>query len=508
MEFVRFLREITKGTCDYLEIREIDHEGSVKQHFLKSQDISKYKPPLDVNVYFGVYSRNKKSGKSKYCNTTRVLWVDFDRGMKELTKEKKVSKVQNIIKTAGLPKPSLMISSGNGIHAYWLLKERQHEVTDILRAIAKLTGADMNSTDKARIMRLPDTMNVKDKNNPLKCEVLQADYSLIYDFSLFTKLLKDCIDQTKEMPLQANLKPAKTILDGIKADRPCIESIAQGVSKGDRNFALGRLTKWLQIKGYTKNKSQQIIISWNNLNDPPESISKLIKDFNMYWHGDYRLLGCVINKLDLQQTLNKYCNRPECNFTMAIGNIMLDNTVKYNNRLLKDLDKITGNDLIIYGILVRHKEGLATSLLTEKLTSRLGRICMSNKTMLNSLNTLNKLGFIQIIEGNRRAGKENHYKAIPQGTYGLGYTLIPNGAINGAIDKRVTAGEFRVYVLLLKYAFNKGACYPSLDILAKELRTTTNNVSILLNRLEKADFIKKVYKQFNGVEKLDLRLLV
>ena len=212
-----------------------------------------------------------KIGKSKYCNTTRVLWVDFDR-MKELTKEKKVSKVQNIIKTAGLPKPSLMISSGNGIHAYWLLKERQHEVTDILRAIAKLTGADMNSTDKARIMRLPDTMNVKDKNNPLKCEVLQADYSLIYDFSLFTKLLKDCIDQTKEMPLQANLKPAKTILDGIKADRPCIESIAQGVSKGDRNFALGRLTKWLQIKGYTKNKSQQIIISWNNKRSTREYI--------------------------------------------------------------------------------------------------------------------------------------------------------------------------------------------------------------------------------------------
>ena len=62
--------------------------------------------------------------------------------------------------------------------------------------------------------------------------------------------------------------------------------------------------------------------------------------------------------------------------------------------------------------------------------------------------------------------------------------------------------------MLLKYAFGKGSCYPSLETMAKDIRTTPNNVSMLLNRLEKADYIKRVYKVFNGVEKLDIRLLV
>jgi hypothetical protein len=121
---------------------------------------------------------------------------------------------------------------------------------------------------------------------------------------------------------------------------------------------------------------------------------------------------------------------------------------------------------------------------------------------------LEELGFIEVIEGNRRAGKKNLYKARPQGTYGLGYTLVSNGAISGAIDGRVTAGEFKLYVLLLKYAFNKGACYPSLDTLAKDLRSDKSRISKQLKKLEKSDYIKRSYKLFNGTEKLFISLLV
>jgi hypothetical protein len=505
----QFIKELMKGTNDYIEIREIDPEGNTKQHFIKPEDLKDYRPPMNKNIYFGVYSRNRKDGKAQSCNTTKALWVDYDAGMEGLTVYERVKKVQDEIKATGLPEPSIIVSSGNGIHTYWILKERQQEVQEILKAIALATNGDIRATDKARIMRLPNTLNVKDNNRPLKCEIVQADYSLIYDLEDIKIALGDYIGQAKERPTQAELKPTNIFINNINPDRPCIAAILKGVPKGERNFALGRLTKWLQVKGYTKKKSQQVVLEWNSLNNPPEIKAKLIKDFNSYWHGDYKLLGCMIDNPELQQILYKYCNRPECKFTMAIGNIELDNTVKYNNRLLKDLYKLTGNDLIIYGLLMRHREGLSTSLLVEKLTSRAtGKPCMSKPTRLKSLDTLGKLGFIEVIEGNKRAGKENLYKAIPQGTYGLGYTLATNGAINGAIDQRVTAGEFKLYVLLLKYAFNKGACYPSLDTMAKELRTTPNNISTLLYRLEKADYIKRVYKDFEGIEKLDIRLLV
>lgn len=502
----QFIKELAKGTNDYIEIREIDLEGNTKQHFLKPEDLKDYRPPMDKNIYFGVYSRFRKDGKAQSCNTTKALWVDYDAGMEGLTVYERVKKVQSNIKVAGLPKPSVLVSSGNGIHAYWILKERQQEVQEILKAMALATNGDMRATDKARIMRLPNTLNVKDINRPLKCEIVQADYSLIYDLEDIKAALGGYIGQAKEKPLQ--VKPEPTQLN-IKADRSCIDAILKGVPEGERNFALGRLTKWLQLKGYTKKQAGQTVLKWNKLNSPPENEVKLLKDFNYYWHGDYKLLGCMIDNPELQQILYKYCNRPECKFTMAIGNIELDNTIKYNNRLLKDLYKLTGNDLIIYGLLMRHKEGLSTRLLVEKLTSRAtGKPCMSRPTRLKSLETLEKLGFIEVIEGNRRAGKENLYKARPQGTYGLGYTLVSNGAISGAIDGRVTAGELRLYVLLLKYAYQKGSCYPSLDTLAKELSSDKSRISKQLKKLEKSDYIKRERVFINGVESLSIRLLM
>jgi len=492
----QFIKELAKGTNDYIEIREIGPEGNTKQLFLKPEDLKGYRPPMDKNVYIGMYDRQKNNGTAIGCISTGTLWADYD-GLP-------LHEVKARIEYAGLPEPSIIVDSGHGYHSYWLLTERTtKDVTGILRAIADKTGADIKATDRARIMRLPNTMNVKDE--PIPCKVIEATHER-YPLDLFEAILGTQATEPKDYTTSAMAEPAKL---NIEADRPCIEAILKGVPEGERNFALGRLTKWLQIKGYTKKKSQQVILEWNSLNNPPENEVKLLKDFNSYWHGDYKLLGCAIDKPELQQTLYKYCNRPECKFTMAIGNIELDNTVKYNNRLLKDLYKLTGNDLIVYGLLMRHKEGLSTSLLVEKLTSSAtGKPCMSKPTRLKSLDTLENLGFIEVIEGNRRAGKENLYKARPQGTYGLGYTLVSNGAINGAIDGRVTAGELRLYVLLLKYAFNKGACYPSLDTLAKELRSDKSRISKQLKKLEKSDYIKKERVFINEVESLSIRLLM
>ncbi len=502
----QFISEIMRDASGYLEIREIAERA--KKIFMMPGDVDGYRPAANKNIYIGIYDRVKGNGKAAGCISTKALWADYDAGMAGLTVQQRANRVRGRIRAAGLPDPSIMTSSGNGIHAYWLLNERQQEVSEILKAIALVTDADARATDKARIMRLPGTFNVKDKDRPLKCEILQADYSLIYDLRLFNELLKDYIRQDVKRQTQAKPEGISDILN-IKPDRACITSILKGVPEGERNFALGRLTKWLQIKGYTRDKSKKVILAWNEFNDPPEDKDKLISDFNQFWHGDYKLLGCSIKNPELQQVLYKHCNRPECKFLMAIGNMRLDNTVRYNNRLLNELHSLTGNCLIVYGLLMRHREGLTSSLLIEKLTSRAtGEVCISKPTRLKVLRALEKLGFIKVIGGNQRAGRENLYKARPQGTYGLGYTLVSNGAINGAIDGRVTPGELRLYVLLLRYAFNKGACYPSLNTLAKDLRITPQAINYLLRGLEKADYIKRVYRIFNEGEKLDIRLLV
>lgn len=507
---MKLIQELFKDTSDLIEIRELG-KAKRKQLFFNSESIKEYIPPEEANIYFGVYGRkDNKSGKADNCNDTKALWCDIDNFDNDLSTPEKIKEVKKRIARARLPEASVMVNSGNGMHLYWLLNKRASKgIVGLNKAIAKVLQGDIRATDKARILRLPDTNNVKDKSNIKRCEIVQANYGLKYDTSEFKEILKDNIPKEIERLTRANKGFKSGLIDTITPDRPCIEGMLKGVTEGERNFALGRITKWLQVKGYTKKQAKEIITEWNYRNVPPESEYKLVSDFYQYWKGDYKLLGCISGNGKGQQILYKYCNRLECNFNKAIGNIKLVNSIEYNNRLLSDLYKISGNDLIVYGLLVRHKEGLTTSLLIQKLTSRaLDKPCISKPTRLKSLDTLNKLGFIEIVEGNRRKGLDNLYKAIPQGNYGLGYTLLSNGAINGAIDKRVTSGELKLYTLLLKYAYNKGNSYPSLDTLAKELRTSINYISNTLKELEKVDYIKRTYKVFNGIEKLEYKLLI
>ena len=505
-----FLYQLFRDSTDFVEIRELPN---TRQYFLTLDELPNYDPPTNQNVYFGVYSRARHSGKAQDCRTTGALWADYDSDMQGLSVMDRAAKVGDTLEAVGLPEPSIMISSGNGIHAYWLLDQRAgDEALPLLKALAVATGSDPRATDKARIMRLPGTWNVKEPASPLQCELLHADYSLRYSLDELGRALEPFIAQSIHSPTEPQERASKSPTGalGVKADRPCIDAILQGVPAGERNFALGRLTKWLrQYAGYTKDKARELVLHWNQLNDPPEDLSKLLKDFHSYWHGDYHLLGCSINKPHLQQLLAKFCDRKNCSREAGISAIDLENSSEYNNRLLTHLHKLSGNDLIVYGVLARHSEGLTTSQLTAKLTTRAtGEPCMSNKTMLGCIDVLARLGYVDVIAGNRRQGLENLYKAIPQGTYGMGYTPLSNGAIIGAVARQVTPGELRLYVLLMQYWFGKGKCYPSLTTMAKELRTTPSNISHLLRGLEQADYIKRNYVPMNGAEKLVVKLQV
>jgi hypothetical protein len=489
-----FIRALFKNLDGYINVREIDLKSNGKNKFFKNvEELINYKPPADKNVYFGVYSRKAKSGKGEGCNTTGVLWADFDRMA--------LSEVKYRIDHAGLPTPSIFVNSGSGIHTYWLLDKRAgNEAISILKAIATVTGADTRVAEKARIMRLPNSYNIK--GHAVLCQVLEYHLKA-YDIKLFKELLD--VKEEIATTLEAKFAPQEL----LNSDRSCIRNAASGVKEGHRNFMLGRLTKYLQVKGYTKVQTKKIIIKWNEKNVPSEDIAKIIRDLESYWKEDYKLLGCSLNNPELQSILYDYCDRSKCNLNNTIGILKLDNSVKYNNRIFKHIAELTGNFFIVLGVLNRHKEGLTITGLLEKLTARVTKkSCMTEKTARKCLQMAIVTNMVEKFDGNRRLGKEHLYKIIAQGTYGTGYTVITNGAVNGAIDGRVTSGEFRLYVLLLKYAFSKGSCYPSLNTLAKELRVTFNEISNLLKTLERADYIKKNYGYLTNEEKLIITLLV
>ena len=168
-----FLDALFGDAEGFINIREIDEQA--RNRFIRCDEA--FDIPQDTNVYFGVYARSRKDGRTEACSTTGTLWADYD----DMT----LSEVRERI--SALPEPSIIVSSGHGIHTYWLLQERAGEAAvDVVKAIARATGADPKPTSKATVMRLPGSVNVK--GAPVPCRILEANWQR-YDLALFESLL-------------------------------------------------------------------------------------------------------------------------------------------------------------------------------------------------------------------------------------------------------------------------------------------------------------------------------
>lgn len=489
-----FIDLLFKDSDGLLEVREIGNGDPESLFFSSIDELESYIPPEDKDVFLGISTRKGKRGTKAFVRSTRAIWADYDHVGLEQVKDQ--------LNKAGLPYPSMLVSSGHGVHAYWLLKKRAgKEIEPILKALAAETGGDSRSAEISRVMRMPGTMNLK--HDPVSCRVLEINDNA-YDVTDISNVL-DIEKFEDKTPEYRQIDWNKVV---SKVDRPCIQSILQGVPEGQRNWALGRLIKYFQIvEGYSKYKTLSIVLEWNKRNKPSEDNSKIETDFQSYWRGFYKLLGCKIPDPDIQEMLSMHCNKFECPLKASIVELQLDNSVKYNNRLFNRYRSLTGNDLIIYGVLLAEPEGMNTTQLKKELHVRHRKgPCMSRPTMNKSIDNLKGLGLVEV---RKKPGRPTFCRIVPQGTYGMGYTLIGNGAINGAIDGRVTPGQFKVYVLLLKYAFGKGEAFPGVLTLAKVMGVEHQTISDHLADLEKARYIKRNYTYTSkGVEKLIIRLLV
>jgi biotin operon repressor len=477
-----FCISLFKGLRGYIEIREIN--GKAKSQFLTYSDLLEYYPKHDKNIYIGMFTRkNNRSGKAENCLESRVLWADFDNetleNIKEITKELK---------------PNIIVNSGHGYHTYWLL-DKAHKPEDLrptLKAIAEALGSDSRTAETARVMRLPGTYNIK--ADPVKCELISIEGK---PYSLET-IKKHYPANTKEQT-----PPVSGLIPGEQ--RQCILNILNGVPAGSRNWLTGRLTKELQVRGYTKGRAFEIVTAWNKKNDPPEAQDTLYKSFIAYWAGDYKLLGCKMPNKDQQATLSLYCDPSKCRYSGQFE-VILDNAVKINNRVFSYYKKLSGYDLVLYAVLLSEKQGLSTPQIIQELTLKRSTPFMDRKTLYKSLEKLRKLDLIEVTQ---KQGRATFAKAINKGNYGTGYTILNYGATIGAINSNILPGEYKLYIHLLKYAFGKGEAYPSEETLANAWGVTKAYISNKIKGLRKAGYIKvdHVYKS-NGFYKLLFRLKV
>jgi len=209
----------------YIETREIcAGQSGANPTFHRTLDsIINYSPTGDY--YFGVCPRPGKSGKEADIEIIVSLWVDMDMEMEVAIKK---------LDSFSL-KPSIVVNSGHGAHAYWLLREPEQikaNTKGILQGLAKALGAD-HCFDLPRILRVPGTKNLKTPNEPKDVQVIVFNPEIRYNLSDFeayeVKTQGKCEVQVNFSNTQEDVN-----VEELKVSKAIKKLIKEGKQAGDR----------------------------------------------------------------------------------------------------------------------------------------------------------------------------------------------------------------------------------------------------------------------------------
>ena len=159
------------------------------------------------NIYVGVglYGDVKKGrGTAKDVSAIPALWADVDIGEHDSGK-KYPGTIRDAIRVIDLPQasPSIVINSGHGIHAWWLLIEPLTAEDDHIAKAAVWSSVVKNSAarlgyevdgvgDVSRVLRVPGTFNHK-STPPAAVSVIDWNIDRRYDYDADLGMVIDAL---------------------------------------------------------------------------------------------------------------------------------------------------------------------------------------------------------------------------------------------------------------------------------------------------------------------------
>ena len=152
-----------------------------------------------ADLYFGcaAYSTDQNRTKTN-VKSVKSFWLDLDCGddAPYATKQEGHDALRAFCKRTGMPKP-FVVDSGRGLHVYWPLEQSilaaiWQVYANSLVKLCAARGLDIKdpgcSTDVARILRVPGTLNYKNPDAPLQVRLLHT--GAITPWDTFQKTLQ------------------------------------------------------------------------------------------------------------------------------------------------------------------------------------------------------------------------------------------------------------------------------------------------------------------------------
>lgn len=156
-------------------------ENIWKQPFLDVEDCY-----VTMNTFWRSKTMKNDEGRDvPHLKRLNTCFVDLDYYKDGLTQKEVLDKVHMMIKAGIIPKPSVIMNSGQGIYLIWKLRNEdckalsrwqqiQHYFIDLMKDL----GADANCADAARVLRVPGTINSKNDGEVGLIEFNDISYSI------------------------------------------------------------------------------------------------------------------------------------------------------------------------------------------------------------------------------------------------------------------------------------------------------------------------------------------
>ena len=245
------------------------------------------------NIYFGANPRKKIGGRSaKDVALARCLFVDIENTT--------IENASQLIREAGLPKPTASLNSGHGVHLYWRLKKTLKDLSAWRarqKALIAALKSDPKVHDAPRIMRLPGFMNVKDEP-AVPCKLVACDARCKYDISAFpgpqpgkTAGVSDKRPATNEQTERERNPNALTLAKAYARKW-------QGVRKGDpgrNNSAEQHAADLTHDFALSDEEAWPILLGWNAKNLPPLDEAELRQCLGSGRKYGKNPIGCKLN---------------------------------------------------------------------------------------------------------------------------------------------------------------------------------------------------------------------